>query len=150
LIETPTKQEESDVEFLETHMLIKRATDVIFHRKIGRRIVGDVGCALVSSNANLYLGVCADIVCGLGFCAEQSAVGAMINAGETKIAQIVAVWKEGPLATPQIWPLCERCRELLYQIDRGNLATAVILSDDRSVTLRELLPNRYLAAWEDQ
>jgi len=39
-----------------------------------------------------------------------------------------------------VLPPCGRCREFMYQIDRNNLDTEVIISDTKTVTLRELLP----------
>ena len=61
---------------------------------------GDVACALLSSRGNLYLGVCMDISSGIGFCAEHSAIAALITAGESAIARIVAVWGENTVLPP--------------------------------------------------
>jgi cytidine deaminase len=44
-----------------------------------------VGCALVTDKNNLYLGVCIDTGSSIGFCAEHSAIAAMVTTGEYKI-----------------------------------------------------------------
>ena len=98
-----------------------------------------MACALLSSSGNLYLGVCIDVSSGIGFCAEHSAIAAMITAGESSISKIVAVSGEGTVLPP-----CGRCRELMYQINATNLeSTSVILSENKIVKLQELLPYPY-------
>src|SRR5215831_2031284 len=77
-----------------TETLIKRAAAVANPRQVGDRLVGDVGCALVTDQGNIYVGVCLDTASGTGFCAEASAIAAMVTAGEFRISQIVAVWKD--------------------------------------------------------
>lgn len=120
--------------------LIERAATVVNARQVGDYIVGDVGCALVSGTGNVYLGVCIDAGSGIGFCAEHSAIAAMITAGEFRIRKIVAVWKndEGDLF---VLSPCGRCREFMRQIHPDNLAeTEVILGADKVVHLADLLP----------
>jgi cytidine deaminase len=119
--------------------LIEKAASVIHSRKIGDFTIGDVGCALLSEKGNLYLGVCIDVSSGMGFCAEHSAIAAMVTAGEFKIKKIVAVWKDQQQNTYVLSP-CGRCREFMRQIDPGNLATEVILDYDKVLPLAELLP----------
>ena len=63
----------------------------------------------------------------------------MVTAGEGRIEAIVAVWKDDAGAVV-ILPPCGRCREFIRQVDDGNLEAGVILSRDRVVKLRELLP----------
>ena len=118
--------------------MIEHAKTVLRPRKLSNdNSAGDVACALLSSGGNLYLGVCIDVGSGIGFCAEHSAIAAMITAGESSIAKIVAVWGDGVVLPP-----CGRCREFMRQIDAGNLeGTEVILDGDNTVKLRELLPH---------
>jgi cytidine deaminase len=71
----------------------------------------------------------------MGFCAEHSAIAAMVTAGELRIRRIVAVLQDGTILPP-----CGRCREFMFQIDAHNLETKVILGKDKSVRLKELLP----------
>lgn len=73
--------------------LIVRAASVVHPIRVGDRLFGDVGCALRTDRGNEYLGVCIDTGSGTGFCAEHSAIAAMVTAGETRIARIVAVWR---------------------------------------------------------
>jgi cytidine deaminase len=120
--------------------LIRRAAAVINpHQGPYDRRFGGVGCCLLSASGNVYLGVDIDTGSGTGFCAEHSAIAAMVTAGEYRIARIVAVWRdeEGRL---HVLPPCGRCRELMRQIDAANLDTDVILGDGRSSPLRVLLP----------
>jgi cytidine deaminase len=129
---------------LTTEELIEKAKTVLHPRELylGNR-AGDVACALQSVAGNLYLGVCLDIGSGIGFCAEHSAIAAMITVGETAIARIVAISADG-----KILPPCGRCRELMYEIDPANLdSTEVILDIEKSVRLKELLPHPYHEVW---
>ena len=71
--------------------LIQKANSIVKLRKIKHgKTVGDVGCALVTDKDNVYLGVCIDAICGIGFCAEHSAIAAMITHGEHKIKKIAS------------------------------------------------------------
>jgi cytidine deaminase len=124
--------------------MIEQARTVLQPRKLaGDNAAGDVACALLSSSGNLYYGVCIDINSGIGFCAEHSAIAAMITAGESSISKIVAVCGDVVL------PPCGRCRELMYQINHSNLSnTDVVLGADRIVKLGELLPFPWNEAWD--
>jgi cytidine deaminase len=127
--------------------LIQKAKTVLRPRKLpGDNTAGDVACALLSSTGNLYFGVCIDIGSGIGFCAEHSAIAAMITAGESGIAKIVAVWGDDVVLPP-----CGRCREFMYQIDGANYSnTEVVLGASSSVKLRDLLPHPYDEVWNTQ
>jgi cytidine deaminase len=98
---------------------------------------GSVAAALLTSQGNIYTGINIDIACGIGFCAEHSAVAEMLKHRETQIEMIVAV------STESIRPPCGRCRELLFQIDAKNIYTKVYLSEEEYVTLDALLPHRW-------
>ena len=125
--------------------MIEKAMTVLRPIKLAHENeAGDVACALLSSSGNLYLGVCIDVGGGMGFCAEHSAIAAMITAGETRIAKIVAVWGDRVVLPP-----CGRCREFMCQIDVVNFAcTDVILGEDKVVKLQELLPHRFDEVWK--
>ena len=104
---------------------------------------GGVACALLSAKGNLYLGVCIDLGSGIGFCAEHAAIAAMITAGETAIAKIVAITED------KVLPPCGRCREFMYEIDESNMeSTEVVLVEKSSVKLKELLPHPYHEVWK--
>jgi len=116
--------------------LIEKAKSVLKPRKIKHGFtVGDVGCALITDKGNIYLGVCIDTASGMGFCAEHSAIAAMITHGEHIIKKIVAVVENG---TPI--PPCGRCREFMNQIHEENLEAEVIIKKNESVKLKDLLP----------
>jgi cytidine deaminase len=119
--------------------LIQVARGVLNPRVVDDRLFGNVGAALVTASGNRYLGVCIDTGSGTGFCAEHSAIAAMVTAGEYEIARIVAVWRDerGML---YVLPPCGRCREFIRQIDEANMETEVILGRNTSARLRELLP----------
>jgi cytidine deaminase len=124
--------------------MIQRAKTVLKPRKLSfENTAGDVACALLSSSGKLYVGVCIDVGSGIGFCAEHSAIAAMITAGENSISKIVAVWGDGTVLPP-----CGRCRELMVQIDKTNLTTTdVILGENQVVKLKDLLPHPYDEVW---
>jgi cytidine deaminase len=122
-----------------TVTLLKRAAAVVNPRRIGDRLVGDVGCALITEQGNIYVGVSLDTASGTGFCAEASAIAAMVTAGEFRISQIVAVWKDEQGRVYVLAP-CGRCREFIRQMHEENLETNVVLGRNHMVKLRELLP----------
>ncbi len=129
---------------LTNQQLIDKAMSVYKPRNLAYdNTAGDVACALVCASGQVYLGVCIDIGSGIGFCAEHSAIAAMITAGETQIKQIVAVW-----GNRVVLPPCGRCRELMFQIDAANYAnTTVILGENHAVPLKALLPHPYTEVW---
>ncbi len=125
--------------------LIERARTVLRPRNLAyENTAGGIACALLSSEGNLYLGVSIEIGSGIGFCAEHSAMAAMITAGESRIAKIVTVSIDGKIVPP-----CGRCREFMFQIDTANLqSTVVILGPGRVAKLEALLPHPYTEVWD--
>ena len=120
--------------------LISKARSVLNPRRLSQHVeVGGVGCALVTDKGNVYVGVCIDTACGMGFCAEHAAVASMITAGESKIVTIVAVNSDGKIIPP-----CGRCREFIYQINDDNGETRVILRN-KVATLSLLLPEHWMS-----
>jgi cytidine deaminase len=119
--------------------LIQSAAAVLNPRVVDGRLFADVGSVLVTDIGSRYAGVCIDTGCGTGFCAEHSAIAAMVTAGEYRIAKIVAVWRDGE-GVLYVMPPCGRCREFIRQIDPANIDTEVVLGRDRLATVRELLP----------
>lgn len=100
---------------------------------------GEVAAALLTDRGNVYTGVCIDVPCSMGFCAEHAAIAAMITAGESRVVKLAAVCDGIGVVPP-----CGRCREFLYQINHENLDCEILLKD-HVATLDELLPER----WED-
>jgi cytidine deaminase len=119
--------------------LVSRATAVLMPRRLSPTVeVGEVGCALVTASGAVHVGVCIDATCGIGFCAEHAAIASMTHR-ESRIETIVAVDSEG-----NVLPPCGRCRELICQIDSGNLETRILLPDEKVKSLRQLLPDHWL------
>lgn len=97
---------------------------------------GSVSAALVTKSQKVYTGICIDLACGIGFCAEHSAIAEMLKNRETEIEMIVAVSLE------KILPPCGRCRELMYQINKENINTKVVVDQNSIIKLGDLLPYR--------
>jgi cytidine deaminase len=123
--------------------LIKEASSVTRKYKPSKQCSsGSVGAALLTKDGNLYTGVCIDTACGLGFCAEHSAIAEMLKHRESEIIMLVAVNYKGEIGAP-----CGRCRELISQINRENINTRIIISPKKTITLGELLPYNWLDMW---
>jgi cytidine deaminase len=116
--------------------LIDKAKSVLKPRKIRHGFtVGHVGCALITDKGNVYVGVSINACGGMGFCAEHSAIAAMITHGEHIIKKIVAVVDDGIPISP-----CGRCREFMAQIHGKNAEAEIIVRKNKSVKLKDLLP----------
>lgn len=119
--------------------LYDAARGVISCRKLSEVAdCGGVGSALLTKSGNIFTGICFDCTSGIGFCAEHAAVAEMLKNKESEIQAIVSVDWDG-----KVLPPCGRCRELLQQVNRKNLQTAVFVSKTKAVKLKELLPHRY-------
>ena len=124
------------IDFLE---LYKIAKSIAKPKKLSEfASCASVGAALITDKNNIYTGVCIDAACGIGFCAEHSAIASMITAGESQIVKIIAVGKD-----ENIMPPCGRCRELISQINIKNLETQVMISKNKILTIKELLPEDF-------
>ena len=99
---------------------------------------GSVGAAIRTAQGNTYTGICIDLACGLGFCAEAAAIAEMLKCRETHVIAVVAV------ARDRILPPCGRCREMIAEVDIRNMDCSVIISEEEVVPLRELLPHHWL------
>ena len=102
---------------------------------------GTVACALRCETEKIYTGICIDLACGLGFCAEHSAVASMLKDRETRVLEIVAVTQDN------IIPPCGRCREMLLQINTENKNTLVTVQNNIAVTLCELMPFHWMESY---
>ena len=71
--------------------VIDTAQGMLNPRWVGGRLFGNVASVLITARGSRYSGVCIDTGSGTGFCAEHSAIAAMVTAGEYQIAKIVAV-----------------------------------------------------------
>ena len=100
--------------------------------------VGEVSSVLITDKNNIYTGLSINASCGLGFCAEHSAIASMITKGESRIKKIVAVHYDG-----KILPPCGKCRELMIEVNDNNKDTEIIMDKERIVKLDKLLPQRW-------
>jgi cytidine deaminase len=97
-----------------------------------------VGACLRAAGGRLYAGCNVEnSAYPVGQCAEATAIGAMVAAGDREIAEVL-VATEGPeLCTP-----CGRCRQQLAEFARPDVRVHLCGPEGvrRTVTLGELLP----------
>lgn len=116
--------------------LYLKAKAVLNPRKLSSSAeAGGVGAALLAANGAVYTGVCIDIACSIGFCAEHAAAATMITEGENRVLKMVAVNWDGAILPP-----CGRCREFISQLHDDNLHTEVLVAPRVILPLRDLLP----------
>ena len=77
---------------------------------------GHVGCALETVGGVVFTGICIDVPCSIGICAEQAAIAEMLKNRETKIKRIVAVYEDGSILPVRVrsagwrsWQYVWRC-----------------------------------------
>jgi cytidine deaminase len=100
-----------------------------------------VGAAIRGAGGGLYLGCNVENAAyPSGSCAEQNAIGAMIAAGESQIAEIAVLGDASTPVTP-----CGACRQRIREF--GGPATQIhagaVSGARRSFTLAELLPESF-------
>ena len=116
--------------------LYENARSVINPRRLSPEAeAGGVGAALLTQSGKIYTGVCIDTACSMGFCAEHAAAAAMVTAGENCVVKMIALNWDG-----KILPPCGRCREFISQLHPDNINAEVMVTAEKVVTLRELLP----------
>jgi cytidine deaminase len=97
-----------------------------------------VGVAILSDDGQVYLGAnIENLSFPQGWCAEPTAIGAMIMGGGKKIVELAVIAEKLPLCTP-----CGGCRQKISEFASAD--TRVYLCDDlgvqKTVTMAELLP----------
>jgi len=123
--------------------LVEKARSLARPKKLSKDCVSaEVGCALVTSKNNIFVGVSIDADCGIGTCAEHGAIQNMLASGESRIKMIVAVAEGGTILPP-----CGRCRELVYQINGKNRETNIIVGKHKTRKLKDLLPEPWQKAF---
>lgn len=98
---------------------------------------GHVACALLTDAGNVYTGISINAKCGIGFCAEHSAIADMLKAGESRIVKIVSSSSNNVVVS------CGRCLEFIRQLNSENINTKVLLKNGEVKTVGELLPVRW-------
>jgi len=117
--------------------LYTRAKAVLNPRRLSPEAeAGGVGAALLSDSGAVYVGVCIDTACSMGFCAEHAAAAAMVTAGGHRVLKMVAVNWDGAILPP-----CGRCREFISQLHEDNRAAKVLVAEGVIVPLHRLLPH---------
>lgn len=99
---------------------------------------GSVASAILTSNGNVYTGVCIDTACTLGMCAERNAIANMITHGESRLVKLVCVKEDGSVGSP-----CGACREYLMQLDKSSPFIEILVDEatGKAVQLKELVPD---------
>ena len=92
---------------------------------------------MCTKNGNVYTGISINAKCGIGFCAEHSAIADMLKAGESKLEKLVSSSGDVVLVP------CGRCLEFIRQLDDENLDTEVLLENGKTMKIKELLPVRW-------
>lgn len=100
-----------------------------------------VGCAVLSANGNFYSGCNVEnISYPCGTCAEAGAIAAMVNGGDTKIAEILIFADSKELITP-----CGACRQRIAEFTAKD--ARILLADSSGIkqilTLGEILPHTF-------
>ncbi len=119
----------------EDRELVEKAKNVIAKSYDGKYHV--VGAALRGKSGRVYVGVNCDGI--HGSCAEFTAMGAAVAAGEDELDTVVAVrCKEGDYF---IVPPCGDCRQMLFEYCPE---IRVIVEEDTALGIRQLLPYPYI------
>ncbi|MCF6369227.1 cytidine deaminase [Rhizobium halophilum] len=97
-----------------------------------------VGAAIRADDGQVYVGAnIENISFPQGWCAEPSAISAMIMGGGRKIAELAVIAEKLPLCTP-----CGGCRQKIAEF--ASAGTRIYLCDDQGVqktlTMGDLLP----------
>lgn len=120
--------------------LLTAAKAIHGERKISPFIeAGSVSAALMTDKGNIYTGVCIDTACGLGMCAERSAIAAMLSAGEAEITKILCIMPDGSCGgTP-----CGACREFMMQLSKNAPAIEILIDPENfsTVKLGQMVPD---------
>jgi len=126
--------------------LIEKAKALVGEKKVSGGVVKEVGSALLTKEGEIFTGANLDLWCGIGFCAEHSAIANMIShSDETQIDTIVAVYYDEKEERFKIIPPCGRCREMMELVDKRNREnTNVIVSENKKMKLEELLPAEWI------
>ena len=121
---------------MEFSALKERALAYAKYQEVNRFVAfGSVASAILTKQANVYVGISIDTACSMGFCAEHSAIAEMLKHQEVEIAKLIAVTESGEVVPP-----CGRCREFITQVSPENYKTQVMVNSDTVLTMKELLP----------
>lgn len=98
-----------------------------------------VGAALLAKSGKIYLGTNVENVSySPSLCAERCAFGAAITAGEREFSAIAVVGGKTGEPPEKLFSPCGVCRQVMAEMCGKEFE--IILSEDDSFTLSELLP----------
>lgn len=99
---------------------------------------GNISCAILSGNNNIYTGVNISTNTSLSSSAERNAISLLLNNGEKTIKKIVILNELEELIKPS-----EDCLEYLYELCEDIDETEVLIDYEQkeTITIRELIPN---------
>ena len=136
LVEEPAGVEQGET-VVAYEELIARASEVaVLFQSSDHCDAGLVGAAVLTESGAVYTGCSVDLRCGIGFCAEHSAVAEMLKHHEARIRAVVA--------STTTAPCCRRAGAAASSSTRSipaNLDTDVIVARDETMKLRDLLPH---------
>jgi cytidine deaminase len=97
-----------------------------------------VGAAILAEDGNVYKGAnIENLAFPQGWCAECTAIGAMVMGGAKKIVEIAVIAEKMPLCPP-----CGGCRQKIAEF--ADASTRIYLCDEtgvkKTMTMDELLP----------
>jgi cytidine deaminase len=93
-----------------------------------------VSSIVISKSGKFFEGMSMEFDCGVGVCAERTALFKMMP--EEKEIKIIVASSE-----KRVIPPCGVCRELMYEMHKNNLKnTWVIVSKKQKVRLKDLFP----------
>ncbi len=125
--------------------LAAAARAVLRPRRISEFVeVGGVAAAILTERGNVYVGICIDSACSLGMCAERNAAARMLTEGESVLSRLVCLDWDGRFLPP-----CGTCREFLMELDPKNAELEFMLSGERVVKLKDLLPDWWGEKYQD-
>ena len=107
-----------------------------------------VGAAIRGAAGGIHVGVNVENAAyPQGQCAEASAIGAMIAAGETRIVEVAVIGTGGELCTP-----CGGCRQKIAEFADPGVVVTLATTDGqtKSMTVADLLPGVFTAAHMDR
>ena len=122
----------------EWNVLYEAAKGVLAPRDISKSMrVAIVGAAVQTKSGNIYTGVCIDMWCSLGMCAERNALSTMITHGEDEVVRVCSVGEDG-----NVIPSCGACREFMMQLGGTPADIQILLDNDGTyTTLGQLIPH---------
>jgi homotetrameric cytidine deaminase len=119
---------------LDTPEVLLRAAEAVMHNAYAPHSGFKVGAALRAPTGGIYTGANVENAAyPQGQCAEASAIGALIAAGEQEIVAVAVVAEQLDICPP-----CGGCRQRLAEF--GGPQTPVYLGAAHTTTLGELLP----------